>query len=160
MHSRSKTMILAAAIIGLLLVPATAFAYAPSGDDFITCVAGGDTTVECTAGIFDPNTTVDVLVEINPVLLDTTVTADGNGEINFSFDVPADQDGEVTVVLTGTKSGETFVLSEAIATAEGGEVIANAGSDAAVLAIGAFGAIALGGTALFVSRRSRTKTTA
>lgn len=159
MKSRGKIASLVTAVIGLLLIPATAFAYAPTGDDFITCVAGDDRTVECAAGIFDPNTDVDVLVEINPVLLDTTVTSDANGEIDFAYDVPADQSGEVTVTLTGTKNGETFVLASTVATATESEVIANAGSNAGLLALGALGALAIGGGALVASRRKRTETT-
>lgn len=162
MRSRLNLLTLTTAVIGLLLIPATAFAYAPSGDDFITCVAGGDTNIECVAGIFDPGTDVDAEGELNgTMVLDAALTADADGEVSFNFDVPADEEGEVTVTLSGTKNGEAFVLSEAIANVNSdGEVIANAGSDAGLLALGAIGAIALGGGALFVSRRKRTHTTA
>ena len=153
-RTRSKFLTLAAALVGLLLVPATAFAYAPTGDDFITCVAGGDREVECTAGIFDPGTDVDVEVDVDGTqVLNTTLTADEDGEISFTFDVPEDAEGDVTVDLEGTKNGETFVLSDVIAQADETEVIANAGSDASLLAMGAVGAIALGGAALLVTRR-------
>lgn len=161
MRTRLNLLTLAAAVVGLLLVPATAFAYAPTGDDFITCVAGGDLNVECAAGIFDPNTDVQVVVTGEAEVLNTVLTADADGEISFDFDVPADHgDGEITVELTGTKNGEAFVLSEAIARVTDGEVIANAGSNAGLLALGAFGAIAIGGGALYVSKRKRTETTA
>lgn len=162
MKTRTKFTSLVAAVIGLLLIPATAFAYAPTGDDFITCVAGGDTNVECVAGIFDPGTEVAAEGEINgTMVLNTTLTADAQGEVSFNFDVPADEEGEVTVTLSGTKNGEAFVLSEAIANVNAeGEVIANAGSDAGLLAIGAIGAVALGAAALFASRRKRTETPA
>lgn len=159
MRIRLNLLTLIATVIGLLLVPTVAFAYAPSGDDFITCVAGGDNNVECAAGIFDPNTDVDVLVEAS-TLLDTTVTADDDGEIDFDFDVPPEhEDSEIKVTLSGTKNGEPFVLSEVVGTITDGEVIANAGSNAGLLALGAVGAIAIGGGALYVSKRKHTGTT-
>lgn len=160
MRSRVKFLTLAATVIGLLLIPTVAFAYAPSGDDFITCAAGGDLNVECAAGIFDPNTDVDVLVEAS-VLLDTTVTADANGEIDFAFDVPPEhEDSDIKVTLSGTKNGEAFVLAEVVGEITDGEVIANTGSNAGLLALGAVGAIVIGGGALFMSRRpKRTGTT-
>lgn len=147
------TTLLAAA---LLLVPTAAFAYAPTGDDFVTCVAGGDSNVECVAGIFDPGTDVDVEAEFNgTMVLSETLTADADGEVSFDFDVP-EGDGEVDVTLSGTKNGETFVLSETVARSEGGEVIANAGSDSMTLLGIAVATIALGAGALFLSRRKHT----
>jgi len=153
-RTRLNLLALTAAVIGLLLIPATAFAYAPTGDDFITCVAGGDENIECVAGVFDAN--IDCSYEANPGGTGTG-TSDAEGEFAFNFDVPTDQETEVQVtVQCGAK-----VLSAAIAnvTAEG-EVIANAGSNAGLLALGAFGALAIGGGALYVSKRKRTETAA
>ncbi len=159
MRNRNKVMILAAAVMGLLLIPAAAFAYTPSGDEFITCVAGDDPVVECVAGPYDPNTEFSWEAAYNPTFASGSGTVNADGEAEFSFDaseVPDDSD--ITVTVTGVRDGETVVLADVIAEVEDGEVIANAGSEAALLAIGAFGALALGGAALFVSRRKRTTT--
>ena len=161
MRTRSKMFTFAAALVGLLLIPTAAFAYAPTGDDFIECVAGDDPIVECTAGEFDPDSDADWEASYNPTIATGTATADDDGVVSFSFDASEVPDGStITVEVTGTFDGETKTLADQIATVEDGEVIANAGSDAALLAMGAAGAIALGGAALFVSRRKRTTTAA
>lgn len=154
MRIRLNMLTLTAAVIGLLLIPTAAFAYAPTGDDFITCVAGGDSNVECVAGVFEANT--DCTFEASTGATGDG-SSDGEGEFAFDFDVPTDEETEVQVtVQCGTK-----VLSDTIAnvTAEG-EVIANAGSNAGLLALGAVGAIGIGGAALYVSKRKQTGTTA
>lgn len=159
MRNRNKLMSLAAAVLGLLMIPAAAFAYTPSGSDFITCVAGGDSNVECTAGVFDADSEVEFEAEVLGVVFEQgTATANADGEVAFDFDVPEDSDeGDITVTLRGTLDGEAQVLSDVIARVEAdGEVIANAGSDAGLLAAGALGALAVGGAALFASRRKRT----
>lgn len=159
-----RVLTIAAAMVGVLLIPATAFAYAPTGDDFITCADGGDLTVECEAGVFDPNTEVDVLVVVNPTLLDTTVTADADGEVSFAFDVPEEhKDGTITITLSGTFDGQPKVLAESVEAddifedgAADDDTLADTGFDASLLAIAALAALGLGGAALFVARRSRT----
>lgn len=153
-QTRLRFFVTTALAAALLLVPTAALAYAPTGDDFVTCVAGGDDNVECVAGIFDPNTEVEVVVEFNgAIVLSETLTADADGEVSFDFDVPTDEDGEATVTLTGTKNGEPFVLSETVAWSEDGEVIANAGMDSGTIVGIAAGAIALGAGVLVLSRR-------
>ena len=149
-RTRLNFLILTASVIGLLLIPATAFAYAPTGDDFITCVAGGDSNVECVAGVFEANT--DCTFEATPGGTGSG-TSDADGEFAFDFDVPTDDETDVELsIQCGTK-----VLADTVANVNAeGEVIANAGSNAGVLALGAVGAIALGGGALAISRRKRT----
>ena len=162
MRTRSKIFTFAAALVGLLLIPTAAFAYAPTGDEFITCTAGGDADVECVAGPYDPNTEFSFEASYNPTIATGSGTVNADGEAEFSFDasdVPAGED--ITVQVTGIRDGQTVVLAdEVVEVAADGEIIANAGSDAALLALGAGGAIALGGAALFVSRRKRTTTAA
>ena len=178
MRTRSKIFTFAAALVGLLLLPGAALAvtsediteeefrtrYAPEDeDDFINCVSNEDgDTVSCEAGLFDGGTTITWTAAYNPEIANGTATVNADGTADFSFDasgVPAGS--EIVVAVEGTYNGEPKVIAAVAATVEAdGEIIANAGSDAAVLALGAAGAIALGGAALFVSRRKRTTTAA
>ena len=153
MRNRSNLIALVAAVVGLLLIPSTALAYAPTGDDFITCVAGGDSNVECVAGVFEANT--DCTFETSSGASGSG-TSDADGEFAFDFDAPSEEGAIDATIQCGTK-----VLGETIANVNAeGEVIANAGSDAGLLAIGALGAIGLGAGALFVSRRKHSGTAA
>lgn len=159
--TRRRFLTVLAAVAAMLAIPATAFAYAPSGGDFITCVAGGDNNIECEAGVFDAGSEVEVEATFNgTMVLDATLTANADGEVSFDFDVPDDEDGEVTVTLRGTFDGETKVLSDAIATVEDGEVIANAGFDSMTLLSMGLGALLLGGGVLAISRRRKSSSQA
>ena len=153
MHLRTRLRLgaIVLAACSLLLIPAVASAYAPTGDDFITCVAGGDSNVDCVAGVFEegcPGTFV-AAADGGTLADGSTSDADADGEVAFDFDVPADADGDITVTVEcGTK-----VLADVIANVEDGEVIANAGFDSTTLVAIAVGALALGSGVLAVSRR-------
>lgn len=150
----TRLAFLLTAIAMLLAMPTAAFAYAPTGDDFITCVAGGDTVVECEAGEYDPDSSVAWTAEYNPEIANGTATADADGTASFSFDAADVPDGsEITVTTTGTFDGETKVLSDVIATAADGEIIANAGAESLTIISLAAGALLLGVGILAVNRR-------
>lgn len=160
MRIRLNLLTLAATVIGLLLIPTVAFAYAPTGDDFITCVAGGDSNIECVAGVFEEGcagTFEAVSDDGSVVAAGDTTAADADGEVGFDFDVATDEETDIRVTVEcGAK-----VLSDVIANVNAeGEVIANAGSNAGLLALGALGAIGIGGGALYVSKRKQSGTTA
>lgn len=137
-----------AAFAWLLLVPAAALAYAPTGDDFITCTVDG-ATVDCVAGVFAAGCATDVTTSTG---FSDTVTASADGEVAFAFEVPADHgDGDVAVTLR-CEEGETKVLSDVIASVQDGEVIAVTGLDTVkVLGLGGL-ALVLGAAILAVSR--------
>lgn len=154
--TRLHLLTVLAAMAAVLAIPATAFAYAPSGGNFVTCVAGGDNNIECVAGLFDPGTEVDAEVRHRgAVVLDTTLTANSDGEVEFNFDV-SDQNGAVTVRLVGTRDGKPNVVADQIAMVKNGEVIANAGFDATTLGGIALATLALGGGVLAFSRRKKS----
>ena len=69
----------------------------------VSCDAEEVTTgeqVDCSIQGLIPNETVDVLVELNPMLLDEPVTADDMGNAAFTFTIPDDVDDGDTVVIT------------------------------------------------------------
>lgn len=154
------------AVLGLMLFPATASAqYAPTGDDFITCTPDpaepGD-EVTCTAGLFDPGSDVEVVVTINGTeVLSETQTADDEGAVGFSFDIPADaEDGVYTVTLTGMEDGEVKVLSDTGEIAEAADDdLADTGA-AGTLPLGTIALVALVlGAAILVGTRRRMNAT-
>lgn len=166
--SRTRLLTTVLAVMGLLVLPGVAaFAqYAPSGDDFVTCTpdpASPGDTVECAAGIFDPNTEVDVFVE-GSVLLDTTVTANAEGEVSFAFDIPEDHPlGSYEITLTGTKNGEEFVLQETNpiaaepASGAASDRLSDTGSNIVPVVVIALVGLALGGGALVATRNRGDK---
>lgn len=139
-----------AAFALLLVVPTVALAYAPTGDDFITCTADG-ATVDCVAGVLAAGCATGVTTSTG---FSDTVTASADGEVAFTFEVPTDHgDGDVAVTLR-CEQGETKVLSDVIARVEDGEV-AVAGIDTLqVLGLGGL-ALVLGAGILAVSRSGR-----
>jgi LPXTG-motif cell wall-anchored protein len=62
-------------------------------------VAPGD-IVDCTIVGLLGGETVDVLVELNPTLLDEPVTADSGGVAEFAFTIPGDASDGATVTIT------------------------------------------------------------
>lgn len=162
MRTRNKVSILAAAIIGLLLIPATAFAYTPGSGQFLTCVREPGPAVRCVAGPFRAGTPFSYEAAYNPTFATGSGTVNADGEAEFSFDaseVPAGS--EITVTVEGTApDGSPLVLSDVEATVDADGELAVTGSEAGLLAIGALGALALGGAALFASRRKRSTTSA
>ncbi len=139
-------------MVWLLLMPAAALAYAPSGDDFITCTAEG-TTVDCVAGVFAAGCATDVTTSTE---FSDTVTASADGEVAFAFEVPpTHSNGDIAVTLR-CEEGETKVLSEVVASVQDGEVIAVTGLDTLqMLGLGGL-ALVLGAGILAVSRSSRS----
>lgn len=73
------------------------------GEVTVTCGDGPfapDDEVECSIAGLIGNETVDVLVEVNPTLLDDAVTADPTGAATFAFALPDDVTEEDTVTIT------------------------------------------------------------
>lgn len=147
MRRSQRLLFVLTALAAMLALPTAAWAYAPTGDDFITCVAGGDDTIECVAGVFEENRDCTFSVSTGAT---GSGSADAEGELAFAFDVPT---GEATDIVVTVQCG-TKVLAATVANVDAeGEVIANAGTDGlTLLAIGA-GALALGGGILAISRR-------
>lgn len=159
MHLRTRLRL--AAIImtafSLLLIPVVASAYAPTGDDFITCTAGDESDVACVAGVFEEGCpgSFAAATEEGSVAEGSTTNADEDGEVEFGFDIPSDEGDMTVTVRCGTK-----VLSEVVENVnedggvdEDGETIADTGFDSMTLIAVAVGALALGGGVLAVSRR-------
>lgn len=144
--------VLVLSVLALLLVPTAAHAYAPTGDDFITCTADGS-SVDCVAGIFAAG--CETALETSTGFTDT-VTASVDGEVAFAFEVPADHgDGDIRVTLRCDQGG-TKILSDVIAAVEDGEVIAITGFDTIeMVALGAV-AIVFGAGILAVTRPGRS----
>lgn len=160
MHTSRRLLFVMVALAALLAIPVSASAYAPGADDFIECVLSGERGVDCIGGFFDPGTDVDVLVETNPVLLDTTVTANEDGEVAFSFTVPDDiGDATIQVTLTGTQNGAQLVLVDDVALVSDGEVLPITGASSLGLVAMAIAALVIGGGILLVARRRDTTLT-
>lgn len=169
MRVRIKTLTIAVATLGVLALPTAALAYAPSGNSFVSCspdpVEAGD-TVAVSGGLFDPGTDVDMVATSGgETLADADAKAGANGTVAFSVDVADDTDaGDATITLTGTRNGDdetvvgTCEIVDAEVAADGDEAdeLADTGSETGLLGAAALAAIALGGGALYASRRTRT----
>lgn len=120
-----RALTVLATVTALLLLPVAAFAYAPIGDDFITCVTNQPSpgaAAECRAGLFDPGTDVVVTIDLDPNddespdpddIFTATLTADADGVVTWRFTVPASiADGTVLDIdAAGLFGGVPKVLS-------------------------------------------------
>lgn len=107
---------MAAAAISLAASP-VAFAEAeyPPGEEsagVTTSIVGLGQTQTITFGGFDPFVDVRVVVQINPVLFDDTVTSDADGNVTVSFEIPeGTPEGTATATASGMSGGEMLVLT-------------------------------------------------
>lgn len=164
---RTRLTFLATLVVALgLLLPAAALAYAPSDEDFLTCVEQEGNVIDCVAGVVDERCPAKFTVVVDDTTVaEGTATADDDGEVEFSFDFDA-TDGAAPQVTLECPGDEPLVLSGTIERAPGGDGdgqdaavegdLAQTGVDSATLALGALGAILIGGGALFISRRRRS----
>ena len=120
---------------------------------------GGQVTIN--GGGFDPGSTVTITLEcpgVDPVVLDT-VAADGSGNIKVPETIPSNTPlGDCKVVLTGVDpkgAPLTVVLSVTIANTTGS--LPRTGSDIGQYVGLGVALIALGGAAVWGSRRDRNK---
>lgn len=155
MPSSRRLLFVLTALTALLAIPVSASAYLPGSDDFVECVLDGNRGVDCIGGFFDPGTQVDVIAVVGGVtIFETTLTADANGEVAFSFTVPDDvADGMIRVTLTGTQNGQPLTLTDDVAMITDGDVLPVTGASSLGLVAMAIAALVLGGGILFVTRR-------
>lgn len=147
----------------LLLVGASSAAFAqypPAADLSVACTPedpGPLEQVDCTITGSPADIDLHILVEINPTLLDTTVTTDGDGEASFSFDVPADaSDGDtITITIEGEEIEGSLVLDLAVSDEEPveDEDLVRTGSDTGSLMLIGLVAAGLGVGAVVYGRR-------
>lgn len=152
---------IAMAALALMLLATPAFAQYPAPEPSVTVssseVEPGESVTFTFEG-FAANSVVDLLIEINPVLFDDTVTADAEGTATVTLDLADDlEPGTITATATGENAdGETLVQTATVeveAAPAADEPLADTGADTATpLALG-LGALVLGGGVLLLGRR-------
>lgn len=193
----SRLRVLAMALVTIflmLLAPATAFAYAPTGGDFIECIEeddededddsaddsddSDDGDIECVAGVFEEGceVTFEATDEDGNVIDSGTVTADDDGEVEFTLDIGDNDPEDLTITVRCDEGDNPKVLSDELDNVlaapgdgdddaddddeddEDDDDLANTGADTLTVLSVALGAVALGGLVLGVSRRRGNET--
>lgn len=164
---------LTAIVVGALLLVAMAAVpalaqYPPAQDLSVACAPenpGPGVSVTCIISGAPGNTELNIVVEINPTLLDTTVTTDDGGEATFSFDVPDDaQDGDVITItvageeIEGTLDVELTVADDEVAVDDDEELADTGAETSTLLLVGVIIAIVGIGVVLASRRKERTTT--
>ena len=164
---------LGSVVTALLLVAAmgtAAFAqYPPAEDLSVACTPESPEPLDevtCTISGGPANTDLHVVVELNPILFDETVTTDADGEAQFAFDVPEDAEpgDTITITISGDEIEGTQVLSLTIAAEEvvdDEEELPDTGAEASTLVLVGLLVAGLGvGAVVFGRRRERSRTQA
>jgi LPXTG-motif cell wall-anchored protein len=164
---------LTAVVVGALLLVAMAAVpalaqYPPAANLTVACAPenpGPGVTVNCTISGAPGNTELDIVVEINPTLLDTTVTTNADGEASFSFDVPGDaQDGDtITITVSGEEIEGTLDVQLTVADEEvvvdDEDELADTGVETSTLLLAGLIIATLGFGVVLASRRKERTTT-
>ncbi len=161
----ARLVLATVAAIGLLLVPATAFAqstpYAPAGSPSVSSTSPAPGAPLSVAGAgFAAGSTVRVVIFSTPVVLGTA-TVDAAGEADVDVTVPASfrAGSEHRIELQGVDpSGEVRILTQDIRLAGGTSDDALAKTGAVVVPVVLAGVVLLGaGGALVLSGRRRAQ---
>lgn len=158
-----SALLLAVAMAGSALAQSV---YPPAADLSVACTpelpSPGD-TVTCTISGAPGNTTLEIVVVINPELFDGQVTTDADGEASFSFDVPDDaQAGDtITIVVEGDEiegslTAELTVADEAVDDVDEEELVDTGLEVAPLVLVGLFIAVVGIGAVVATRRRDRT----
>lgn len=150
------------ALSGLMLAVAAtaALAYAPPGNDFVTCVNNDDGSATVSAGVFEPGEEVEVTTPGGQVV---NGIADDNGEvtINGDGDLCADEVGNNEIEedpdVLGAGDDRDRGGAGQPAVDAGGDQIPNTGANAGTLMLGALAALGIGGGALLMTRRNKAE---
>lgn len=119
-HLKRTSSIVVVAFASMLLAATASLAqeYPPGVPFGFACApespAVGD-TVECGVVGAQPGETLTATAEYNPVFFETELTASDEGTAAFSFEVPAEAEGEqIIVTVVGSESGTLSVELEVV----------------------------------------------
>jgi hypothetical protein len=121
-------------------------------------IGGGFATAGGTGGGFTPSGGVAAYLHSDPVLLGTVI-ADANGDIAFSFAIPAGVPlGTHTLILTDLTSGVWAQMTVELVAAPAAPTLAETGAEPGSLLAATWAMIAAGAVLVLLVRRIRTRT--